>query len=120
MNNPITEIPPMSAVKTGTTARGESPRASVFVAPPAPPPSPQASSAEAGVTLEQAVGRLNEHFAQKHTDLKFQIDDVLNSVVVSVVDADDGTVLQQIPSEVALRIARYLAENNSGLIRAEA
>jgi flagellar protein FlaG len=77
-------------------------------------------SLEDRASLDQAVSQLNDHFAQKRTDLKFRIDDVLNSVVVSVVESEDGTVLQQIPSEVALRIARSLAESNSGLIKAEA
>jgi flagellar protein FlaG len=120
MNNPITDLPLFNTATTSTTARGESQRASVFVAPVSPPQSQESSAPPAGPALEQAIGRLNEHFEQKHTDLKFRIDDVLNSVVVSVVDAQDGTVLQQIPSEVALRIARYLAETNSGLIKAEA
>ena len=120
MNNPIRDIPQVSAVTTGTTARGESQRASVFVAPPSLPKSSQADATLDRASLDQAVGQLNDHFAQKRTDLKFRIDDVLDSVVVSVVDAQDGTVLQQIPSEVALRIAHYLAEDNSGLISAEA
>jgi len=120
MNHPISNLPQVSAVPASTTARGESQRASVFVAPVALPKEKPKGESQDGVTLEQAVGQLNEHFTQKRTDLKFRIDDVLDSVVVSVVDAQDGTVLQQIPSEVALRIARYIAENNSGLIRAEA
>lgn len=120
MNNPITDLPHFNAATTSLAARGESQRASVFVASPPLPQPQQESAAQDGPALEQAIGRLNEHFSQKRTDLKFRIDDVLNSVVVSVVDAQDGTVLQQIPSEVALRIARYLAETNSGLIKDEA
>ncbi len=120
MNNPITEIPRIPAVTTSTMARGESLRASVFVAPVSLPEPQQHDNSQDGMTLGQAVGKLNDHFAQKRTDLKFRIDDVLNTVVVSVVDAEDGTVLQQIPNEVALRIARSLAEDNSGLIRAKA
>lgn len=120
MNNPISEIPPVSAVTTGTLARGDSQRASVFVAPPSVTSAQTANAPQDRAALDQAVSRLNDHFAQKRTDLKFRIDDVLNTVVVSVVDSEDGTVLQQIPGEVALRIARSLAEGNSGLIKAEA
>ncbi len=119
MNDPMREIPQVSAVTASTKARGESQRASVFVAP-ASLPQEQGSPPQDGAALEQAVAQLNDHFTQKHTDLKFRIDDVLDTVVVSVVDSEDGTVLQQIPSEVALRIARNLAENNSGLIKAKA
>jgi len=120
MNHPINDLPQFSAVPASTKARSESLRASVFVAPPALPKEKPGGEVPDGATLEKAVSQLNEHFTQKRTDLKFRIDDVLNSVVVSVVDAQDGTVLQQIPGEVALRIARYLAENNSGLIKAKA
>lgn len=120
MNNPIRDIPQVSAVTTGIKARGESQRASVFVAPPSLPQPAQGNATQDRASLDQAVSQLNDHFAQKRTDLKFRIDDVLDSVVVSVVDSEDGTILQQIPSEVALRIARSLAESNSGLIKAEA
>lgn len=114
MSNPITELSRVSAIPAATPARGESLRASAFVAPPA-----AAGNADPSA-LADAVGRLNQHFADKRSDLKFSIDPQLHEVVVSVVDTQDGTVLQQIPSEVALRIARYLQETSSGLVEARA
>ena len=119
MSNSFNELPRLAAVSAAIPARGESLRASAFVAPVV-----QASDAASQPldlsALPDAVDKLNQHFAEKRTDLKFRIDDELKSVVVSVVDSQDGTVLQQIPSEVALRIARYLAETGSGLIKAKA
>lgn len=120
MNNPIRDLPQFSAVTASTMARGESLRASAFVAPVTLAKAQPSVDVPDSGTLERAVSQLNDHFTQKRTDLKFRIDDVLDSVVVSVVDAQDGTVLQQIPSEVALRIARSLAEGNSGLIKTKA
>jgi len=119
MSDLIQELPRIAAVSAATPARGDSLRASVFVAPTVS----KDDAANKPVKLEaltDAVDRLNKHFAEKRTDLKFSVDQTLNEVVVSVVDSQDGTVLQQIPSEVALRIARYLAETNSGLVKAKA
>jgi flagellar protein FlaG len=119
MSDLIKDLPRISAVSAVAPARGESLRASVFVAPIVPA-TDAASTPPDQRAVSDAVNKLNQHFAEKHTDLKFRIDDVLKSVVVSVVDAQDGTVLQQIPSEVALRIAQYLAEDGSGLVKAKA
>ena len=119
MSDLIQELPRIAAVSAAIPARGDSLRASVFVASTAK--TDDAANAPVDLkALPDAVDRLNRHFAEKRTDLKFTIDQTLNEVVVSVVDTQDGTVLQQIPSEVALRIARYLAETNSGLVKAEA
>lgn len=126
MSSPISDLPAIDAAAAVATARGDSQRASVFVAPatPAAPvdaATPQATTPAANAqALTQAVDQLNQHFSERRTDLKFTIDPQLHEVVVSVVDAQDGTVLRQIPSEVVLRIARFLAEQHSGLIEARA
>ena len=119
MSDLIQELPRVNAVSAAPPARSESLRASVFVAPPESTDDAKENSLDLKA-LPDAVDRLNKHFSEKRTDLKFSIDQTLGAVVVSVVDVQDGTVLQQIPSEVALRIARYLAETNSGLIQAQA
>ena len=50
----------------------------------------------------------------------FRIDEDSGRVVVSVVDRRDGTVLRQMPSEEALRIARNLARYEPHLIEVRA
>lgn len=119
MIDSIQDLSQLTAVFAATSARSVSLRASVFVAPVVVQ-SDELMKTGTLAALPDAVEKLNQHFSEKHTHLKFSIDDVLDKVVVSVVDLQDGTVLQQIPSEVALRIAQYLAENNSGLIEAQA
>ena len=54
--------------------------------------------------------------AEAGAAVTFRVDRDLNRVVVSVIDRADGTVLRQIPSEEALRIARNLRQGHSGLI----
>lgn len=54
------------------------------------------------------------------TSLRFRVDDDVNRVVVSVVDQGSGDVIYQIPSEVALQIAKRMAELGSGMINESA
>lgn len=70
--------------------------------------------------LEQAVGELNRYVAGSRTDLQFRVDEDAGRVVVSIVDSESGQVLRQMPSEDALRIARYLESGGHGLLRQQA
>jgi flagellar protein FlaG len=67
--------------------------------------------------LAEAVKTLNDRYAAQRTDLKFTIDKDSGTTVVAIVDAKDGTVLRQIPSEEALRIAHTLEQNRGALIQ---
>lgn len=64
---------------------------------------------------EQVAAKLAEA-AGSRTDLQFRVDNSLGRVIVSVVDAKSGEVIRQMPSEEALRIARNLAEDGTGLL----
>ncbi|WP_165797362.1 flagellar protein FlaG [Solimonas fluminis] len=69
--------------------------------------------------LQKVVQQIERYLESSRTGLEFRVDRDLNRVVVSVVDPRDGTVLRQMPSEEALRIARALAdEGGSGLLDA--
>lgn len=70
--------------------------------------------------MKRVVEELNQLFSNLHTDLRFSIEKDLGVIVVAVVDSRDGKVLRQIPSEDALRIARNIEKNLSGLIAAVA
>lgn len=81
---------------------------------------------EPGIALDQtgaalgvdnphaAVNSLNQYLAERRTDLNFRVDHDTGTVVVSIVDAQTGTVLRQMPSEEALRIARYIDSGHGG------
>ncbi|MGQ0619457.1 MAG: flagellar protein FlaG [Panacagrimonas sp.] len=72
-------------------------------------------------TLGDAVRKLSDFIAQTDAELSFRIDEESGRVVVSLIDSRDGTVLRQMPSEEALRIARSLSSAREPcLIRAEA
>lgn len=68
--------------------------------------------------LESTVEELQRRASESGVDLRFSVDDDLGRVVVTVVDPRDGTVLRQIPSEEALRIARLLREHGGNLVDA--
>lgn len=69
------------------------------------------------VQLAQAVDDLNQRFKDSRTDLRFSIDDDSGRTVVSVVDAEDGTVLRQMPSVEALRVSKALDQALGTLIQ---
>lgn len=111
MNTVISGIPPPPAVLAlpPTTANtGENVAASLTIATPKLPGAPPAKD-----DLQQQMDRLNQRLEKNQTGLKFSVDQELDTVVVSVVDTQDGTVLQKIPSEVALRIAHALHDEQS-------
>lgn len=68
--------------------------------------------------LHQAIQALEQKLASTRTALQFRVDRDANRMVVSVVDAEDGKVLRQIPSEVALRIAHQLDRQAGDLLEA--
>jgi len=68
------------------------------------------------VQLAQAVDDLNQQVRDSRTDLQFKIDEDSGRTVVSIVDAGDGTVLRQMPTEEALRVARALDKTLGKLI----
>ena len=90
--------------------------------PPSVAPVPEAKSAAAddGAALSKAVEELNRYVAGSRTDLQFAVDHDAGRLVVSIIDAENGQVLRQMPSVEALRIARYLEHDRLGLIRQRA
>lgn len=74
------------------------------------------STTAAAQNLQQALQEIARYLQQNQTDLKFRVDDGSGRVIVSIVDPEDGTVIRQIPSEEALRIADLLARTARGLV----
>ena len=69
---------------------------------------------EARRSLEEVSEHLNQQMARNKRDLSFSVDDVSNTVVVTVKNSE-GEVVRQIPSETALRVAHNI-ENIKGLM----
>jgi flagellar protein FlaG len=115
---PIRPAPPVAP---------QAPRAAVadpatVATPAANSAAPAAAAAEAKPEVVDPRERANrvaaelERLAPPNASLRFRIDAESKEVVVSVVDAETGDVLRQIPSEEALAIAKSLAETGSGIV----
>ncbi len=76
------------------------------------PPAVSGAPAER-VSLDDAVESLNDFVASVQRDIRFRVDDVTGEAIVQVIDRDSDTVVRQIPSEVALQLARRLREHQS-------
>ncbi len=59
--------------------------------------------------LQQAVDALNQHYSGVRDDLRFSVVHDLGMPVISVVDADTGDVVWQVPTEQALEAARQIS-----------
>jgi flagellar protein FlaG len=120
MSTPVGDVTKVLAAATTSTKRDPVSR-NLPLAPPKTADAPPAKIAEPdGAALQRAVEELNRHFAAQRTDLKFSVEKDLGVVVVAVVDAQDGTVLRQMPSAEALHIARVIRDARSNLIEAVA
>ncbi|WP_299694861.1 flagellar protein FlaG [Hydrocarboniphaga sp.] len=62
--------------------------------------------------LQAAADQLNEHYMLRHAELHFHVDEESKRLVVTILDARDGTLIRQLPSEEALRLARALQNEN--------
>ncbi len=72
---------------------------------------------EARRSLQETTDQLNQQMRLNKRDLNFSVDEVVNKVVVTVKN-QEGEVVRQIPSEVALRVAHNI-ENMKGLMQDE-
>ena len=81
---------------------------------------PANDDSDDGAALGRAIEELNRYVAGSRTDLRFALDHDAGQMVVSIIDAESGQVLRQMPSLEALRIARYLEHDRMGLIRQRA
>lgn len=65
--------------------------------------------------VHAAAQRLEAYLRSVGRELRFQIDDESGQIVVSVLDAETGERIRQIPSEELLRLARaHRGEAGSG------
>lgn len=79
-----------------------------------------ADTAVQAAELQRVATQLQQHYAATDSHLNFSVDPALGVIVVTVTDAQNGKVLRQIPSEEALRIARFIDSGRSALIEARA
>ncbi len=119
-----TDISAVASVAASRGGEGHRAAVSAFVspaaapaaaaAPPPPPYTAEALQAPSAEDLEEVISQIERYLESSRTGLEFRVDRDLDQVIVSVVDPRDGTVLRQMPSEEALRIARAMADEGDG------
>jgi flagellar protein FlaG len=101
---------PVTAVGGGVAAAD--PQVHGQGASAAPPPSREA--------VQAAVDDVNKVLAQSNRAIEFSIDPDVKTVVVKVIDKQDGSVLRQVPSQEMLAIAKALDQMQGLLVRSRA
>jgi flagellar protein FlaG len=120
MSNDITpsRLSPAAVPSAPAAKPAEEIRAQVAaVATPALETKPKQDPLESRRNLQEASEQLNEQMRRDNRDLSFSVDDVANTVVLTVKNKE-GEVVRQIPNEVVLRVAHNL-EKVKGLIQDE-
>ncbi len=109
----------LSAFASRSNASGTFSGAAPVAAPPATS-EPSSQSEAAADSLARALDAIIERASSQGAALDFRVDEDSGRLIVSLVDRRDGTVLRQMPSEEALRIARSLARERPHLIEVRA
>lgn len=109
---PLDAPAPLPVTTVGGGVAAADPSARVPAAPAEPPPSREA--------VQSAVDDVNKALADSNRAIEFSIDPDVKTVVVKVIDKQDGSVLRQVPSQEMLAIAKALDQLQGLLVRSRA
>jgi flagellar protein FlaG len=111
---------PKLATGAPLPAGAAAPVAAPPVAPAAPAAHDAAAAAEAGRasdSLKRAAERASQALEQTNRELSFVFDDKLGRMLVKIVDKRTRQVVEQVPSEDMLALARAMSDSRkSGLL----
>jgi len=66
--------------------------------------------------LKQAIEALQRHFTKVAPELQFSVDRASGKAIIKVTDPSTNEVIQQIPSEEAMRITKEIDRFQQGLL----
>jgi len=66
----------------------------------------------------ETIKSLFSDVEEKHSQLKFELHESLNRILVSVIDRETGELIRQIPGEAAIATAEHLKSIESGELQA--
>lgn len=112
INTPVAK--PVEAVRAQADQADQADQAAE-IAKPAVETKPKQDLHESRRTLEEATQQLNQQMRRNNRDINFSLDEVSKKLVVTVKN-QEGEVIRQIPSEVALRVAHNV-DNMKGLMQ---
>ena len=109
---PLDASTPLPVTTVGGGVAVVDPQAQAPKAAVQPPPSRAA--------VQAAVDHVNEALTQSNRAIEFSIDPDVKTVVVKLIDKQDGSVLRQVPSQEMLAIAKALDQLQGLLVRGRA
>lgn len=71
-------------------------------------------------SLERMLSQINDNMKAWSTGLRFDIDEEVERVVVSIIDNDSGEVLRTVPTEAVLRVAKMIVQLQGGGVDTQA
>lgn len=75
------------------------------------------NSEEMKAKLDQAVNDLNDYMQKMDTNLRFGYNQPLNTLTVSLINAQNGDTIRQYPSEQVIRMRENLQEQIRSLFK---
>ena len=75
------------------------------------------NSEEIKAKLDQAVNDLNDYMQKMDTNLRFGYNEPLNTLTVSLINAQNGDTIRQYPSEQVIRMRENLQEQIRSLFK---
>ena len=93
----------------------------VKIKPPVGEPASQSPGAQAQQeAVQKAAQQISKELSKAFQNLQVSVDSSLKRPVVRVVDANSGSLVIQVPSEEAVRIARRLDQMSGVLLKGKA
>lgn len=71
-------------------------------------------------TLDQAVAKVSEILKTTDTNLKIEVDDATERVIVRVVNEDSGEIIRQFPPKEVLELAKFFHGSKGFLLEEQA
>ncbi|MEQ1792866.1 MAG: flagellar protein FlaG [Nitrospira sp.] len=68
-------------------------------------------------TLDQAVAKVSEDIQGQDTNLKFEIDDSTDRVIVKVIAKDSGEVIRELPPKEVLELAKFFDKSKGVFLK---
>ena len=110
--------PEISAISETTRVRHDTATAQQVALPQARQAAPPPKLVEE--TLAAVAKQIDSYLRSNGRSLEFSIDSSTGRTVIAVRDASNGTLIRQIPSEEAMRIARAVDSQGPALVDLEA
>ncbi|SRR5699024_7258493 len=75
---------------------------------------------QADTPLDRMLEQINDSMRAWATGMRFDVDEDIERIVVSIVDTSSGEVLRTVPTEAVLRVAKMITQLQGGGVNTQA